>query len=428
MTDGEAGRPIEWKVLWRLRAFVDSSMRAKLCPYILASFVCAQLGSTAAFAAAHPTHTLARENRRLVLPAPAHESQHARGAHQAAHSHGSQAAKAGHVSHHAAAETKHGSHERREASNHAKASPAKRRSKTRQQAARGSNQVDTTTAADRATAERVHAWERHQAQTSTGARPSTAEQALEAAGAQIAATEITPAEALSPTMSPASGVELPRISTIEQEAATPMLLPSLYDKRGRLVVPAPLYGSHDVLVHQNQMADHDGLTRVRDDDDLNDLRREHKLVPLPDNEAVHVDDRLPLNRRYSRPWTAVFLAVLSRDFYASFHEPLQLTSAVRTVQIQQRLLHTNGNAAPIAGETASPHLTGQAIDIGKRGLTMPQIAWMRAYLEPLIQAGKIDVEEEFQQSCFHISVYRSYTTPVRESLATTGLPRSSASY
>jgi hypothetical protein len=36
---------------------------------------------------------------------------------------------------------------------------------------------------------------------------------------------------------------------------------------------------------------------------------------------------------------------------------------------------------------------------------------MRAYLLPLQTAGKIDVEEEFQQSCFHISVYKSYMAP-----------------
>jgi hypothetical protein len=40
---------------------------------------------------------------------------------------------------------------------------------------------------------------------------------------------------------------------------------------------------------------------------------------------------------------------------------------------------------------------------------------MRAYLLPLQTAGKIDVEEEFQQSCFHISVYRSYMAPRPES-------------
>jgi len=41
-------------------------------------------------------------------------------------------------------------------------------------------------------------------------------------------------------------------------------------------------------------------------------------------------------------------------------------------------------------------------------MSVPEIAWMRAYLLPLMQAGKVDVEEEFQQACFHISVYGSY--------------------
>jgi hypothetical protein len=39
---------------------------------------------------------------------------------------------------------------------------------------------------------------------------------------------------------------------------------------------------------------------------------------------------------------------------------------------------------------------------------MTQIAWLRTYLQPLIGDGKIDVEEEFRQACFHISVYRKY--------------------
>jgi hypothetical protein len=204
-----------------------------------------------------------------------------------------------------------------------------------------------------------------------------------------------------------------RLKSVEEEAAAPVLLPplrvaSLYDSRGRLILPPPLYGSREVLLHQNEMADHDGLTRVQDDADLLDLRREKKLVPLPESSALTVDYRLPENRRFSRPWTATFLAVLARDYYASFHSPLQVDSAVRTVAVQQRLVRTNGNAAPSTGDTASPHLTGQAVDIGKGGLTHTQIAWLRTYLQPLIDQGKIDVEEEFQQACFHISVYKSF--------------------
>jgi hypothetical protein len=79
-------------------------------------------------------------------------------------------------------------------------------------------------------------------------------------------------------------------------------------------------------------------------------------------------------------------------------------------------MHINGNAAPAEGDTASPHLTGQAIDIAKHGLSLTEIAWLRGYLLPLVQEGKVDVEEEFQQSCFHISVYKSYlpSSPERE--------------
>jgi hypothetical protein len=156
------------------------------------------------------------------------------------------------------------------------------------------------------------------------------------------------------------------------------------------------------------MADRDGLDRVRDDSDLLDMRREKKLVAIPESDALTVDYRLPENRRFSRPWTAAFLSVLAHDYYASFHTPLQVDSAVRTVAVQQHLVRVNGNAAPTTGDTASPHLTGQAVDIAKGGLSRLQIAWIRTYLQPLIDQGKIDVEEEFQQACFHISVYKSY--------------------
>ncbi len=81
--------------------------------------------------------------------------------------------------------------------------------------------------------------------------------------------------------------------------------------------------------------------------------------------------------------------------------------------MQLRLERTNGNAAPAEGETASPHLTGQAIDFAKHGMSLAQIAWMRAYLLPLINSGQLDVEEEFRQACFHVSVYRSYLPTVR---------------
>jgi hypothetical protein len=214
---------------------------------------------------------------------------------------------------------------------------------------------------------------------------------------------------------PSSHLQLPEMEEVD-------ILPALYNKRGRLIMPPPMKGSHEILVHQNEVAERDGLERIQDDSDLERMRRLNMLVPLPVSAGLQVDDRLPLNRRYSRPWTAQFLATMARAHYARFHTALQVNSAVRTVEFQQRLIRTNGNAAPAQGETASPHLTGQAVDLAKHGLSLSEIAWMRGYLLPLVQEGKIDVEEEFQQSCFHISVYRKYLPPAsvpRRNIAST---------
>lgn len=170
----------------------------------------------------------------------------------------------------------------------------------------------------------------------------------------------------------------------------------------------PMRGTRESLVRQNQRADQEGLARIQDDADITELLHHGLLVSLPVADGLHADPRLPENRRYCRPFTARFLSDLSRAYYARFHAGLQVNSAVRTVAYQRHLLRVNGNAAPADGDIASPHLTGATIDIAKKGLSPLQVEWMRSYLSPLERAGKVDVEEEFYQSCFHISVYQSY--------------------
>ena len=174
----------------------------------------------------------------------------------------------------------------------------------------------------------------------------------------------------------------------------------------------PLRGSVASLLRQNEKDAAEGLVRIRDDEQLNELRGEGELVAVPASASLRVNPDLPFNRRYCRPWTAQFLSDVARVHYARFHRPLQVNSAVRTVAFQRALMGINGNAAAADGDLASPHLTGAAVDIGKKGLTLQEIAWMRAWLLPLQQAGKIDVEEEFYQACFHVTVYSSYQTPV----------------
>jgi Family of unknown function (DUF5715) len=179
----------------------------------------------------------------------------------------------------------------------------------------------------------------------------------------------------------------------------------------RGAMPAPLRGSLESLERQNAKLDAEGLERIEDEDDLAARIAHGLLVPVPVSSGLTVNDSLPPNHRYCRTWTAHFLADLARAHEAAFHRPLEVSSAVRTVEYQQRLMHINGNAAPAEGDIVSPHLTGATIDIAKQGLSREEIGWMRRRLLGLESEGKIDVEEEFRQACFHITVYKTYDPP-----------------
>lgn len=176
----------------------------------------------------------------------------------------------------------------------------------------------------------------------------------------------------------------------------------------RIVAMAPLRGSLESLIRQNEKTNADNLERIEDDADLQARITGGQLVRVPESSGLAVNPELPVDRRYCRPWTAAFLKDLSHAHEAQFHRSFEVSSAVRTVEYQKHLMRTNGNAAPAEGDIASPHLTGATIDIAKRGLTRTEIYWMRDRLNSLQAAGKIDVEEEFRQSCFHITVYKSY--------------------
>ena len=183
---------------------------------------------------------------------------------------------------------------------------------------------------------------------------------------------------------------------------------------------SPLRGSFESLMRQNEKTEADSLERIEDEDDLADRIARKMLVPVPVSAALTVNGSLPENHRYCRPWTATFLADLARSHAAQFHRPLEVSSAVRTVEYQKRLMKTNGNATAAEGDIASPHLTGATIDIAKQGMSRQEMGWMRSRLLRLEEAGKIDVEEEFQQACFHITVYKSYAPPEP---ALTGKPK-----
>ncbi len=216
---------------------------------------------------------------------------------------------------------------------------------------------------------------------------------------QAAEAPIAHAPASTPVAAPPAAEPQPA-STSAAVSAIPLHSP--------IVAMAPLRGSMESLVRQNEKTDADNLERIENDTDLEDRIAQGVLVPVPASAALVVNPSLPQNRRYCRPWTASFLADLARAHQAEFHHPFIVSSAVRTVEYQKRLMRTNGNAAAAEGDVASPHLTGATIDIAKSGLSRSEIFWMRNRLDALQEEGKIDVEEEFRQACFHITVYKSY--------------------
>ena len=163
---------------------------------------------------------------------------------------------------------------------------------------------------------------------------------------------------------------------------------------------------------QNKEIDENGLTRYQNLDDVAAAVQRGELVPIPVSDALVVDKHLDPRRRYVRPWTALFLTDISKDFYAQFHEPLMVDSAVRPRDVQKKLRRWNANAAPLDGETASSHMAGSTIDFARGRMTPLEVRWMELrLLLPHIQ-GLIEVEEEHHQLCFHIQVAMRYPHPI----------------
>ncbi len=173
--------------------------------------------------------------------------------------------------------------------------------------------------------------------------------------------------------------------------------------------PVLLKGSHDSLLRQNAEIDRLQLPRIQNDQELQELISQDKLVPLPDDKEVRVDPRLEPSRRFCRPWTRDFLEDFGQAYYKQFHQPIQVNSAVRTVEQQERLARYNHNAAPADGETASSHLAGLTVDIAKRGMTRRQRQFVEGYLVNMRNLGMVEAVEERRQACFHVMVSDRYT-------------------
>jgi hypothetical protein len=180
--------------------------------------------------------------------------------------------------------------------------------------------------------------------------------------------------------------------------------------RVRHVVWNPvLKGSYESMLRQNEEIDRLQLPRIADQAQLEELERTGELVPIQETPALRVSGAIQPDKRYCRPWTNQFLEDMSQAYYSQFHVPLQVNSAVRTMEQQQKLRRHNRNAAPELGEVSSSHLAGITVDLARRGLTKPQHQWIEDYLKNLRDLGLLEAAEERRQKCFHVMISDRYT-------------------
>lgn len=177
----------------------------------------------------------------------------------------------------------------------------------------------------------------------------------------------------------------------------------------RAAAQASLVGTTEGLVRQNQLADAFGMDRVKSESELEEMKAQEKILPIPD--TVRVDHRLAEKWRLVLPTTAYFLGDLGIEFKEIFGKKLQVNSAVRTEarQLEIILKEKNPNAAPVRGKRRSLHLTGSTVDIAKVGLTDNELSWLRSRLLELESSGLIDATEEKKRLVFHVMVFSTYT-------------------
>ncbi len=170
-----------------------------------------------------------------------------------------------------------------------------------------------------------------------------------------------------------------------------------------------LRGSNLSMTRQNEEIDRLQLPRITDNEQLVELERTQELVPIEESQGLRISPGIQQDKRYARPWVNQFLQDMSAAYYTEFHVPLQVNSAVRTMEQQHSLRRHNRNAAPEVGDHASSHLAGITVDLAKRGITRAQHKWMEDYLKNLRDQGLVEAAEERRQACFHVMVSDRYT-------------------
>jgi len=184
--------------------------------------------------------------------------------------------------------------------------------------------------------------------------------------------------------------------------------------------PPELRGSLDKLAEQNRIADENDLTRMDGPAVIRRLVKSGYLVSIPRRgRGYYIDRKLGRGyaRRdvlwYARPWVRKFLQREGGHYADEFDGArFKVSSLVRTEGYQELLRSRNPNAARgDQDDTRSPHLTGSALDISKKGMSPRRLAWMREHLVTLQAMGWIIATEEMATNTFHVFVQPDFGPP-----------------
>jgi hypothetical protein len=173
---------------------------------------------------------------------------------------------------------------------------------------------------------------------------------------------------------------------------------------GQVRKAPPLRGTPGRHQQERQKVDGDGLSYIKDEAELDRFVAQGLLVPIPENQSIEVDKKVPVNRRYCRPWVLNFLLDYGPKYKTQYNKKLKLTSGIRTLADQAELRKHNPNASP-----TSTHPTGATVDISWKKMHRQEVAWFAGELFKLERAGKIQATQEHKQACFHILVLKKYS-------------------
>lgn len=185
-------------------------------------------------------------------------------------------------------------------------------------------------------------------------------------------------------------------------------------------VAAPsLRRTHKQFLAEAAAADKHGLTRLKDQAQLERAIKQQVVVRVPDSGVgfaidAEVGKHATANQeyyRYARPHTLLFIERLGKE-YASRAKNGQfvISSLVRTCKYQRLMRRKEGNTN--AADCESTHTTGATIDIKLLSIADPQRKWFKRVLVSLRSRGYIHAAHEVRQAVYHVMVLPTFDKSV----------------